>query len=85
MNIQIEQLTKKFGDKTAVDIPEFFIEQGEIIGLVGNNGAGKTTLFRLLLDLLNADTGRILLSDDAFGGEIDPAQSEAWKQLTGAY
>lgn len=64
MNIQIHNLKKHFGDKTAVDIPDFTINNGEILGLVGNNGAGKTTLFRLMLDLLKADEGRILMRPD---------------------
>lgn len=85
MQIKFEQLMKKFGDKTAVDIPEFLIGQGEILGLVGNNGAGKTTFFRLLLDLVNADSGRILISDKEIEGEIEPSKTEVWKQFTGAY
>ncbi|MFW5526919.1 MAG: ATP-binding cassette domain-containing protein, partial [Prevotella sp.] len=52
--IQITQLKKHFGDKTAVDVSDLYIRRGEIIGLVGNNGAGKTTFFRLMLDLLKA-------------------------------
>ena len=72
--ITVSNLLKKFGDKTAVDIPELTINDGDILGLVGNNGAGKTTLFRLMLDLLSADSG-----------EINPAASEDWKQLVGAY
>jgi ABC-2 type transport system ATP-binding protein len=79
MQITISNLKKEFGDKTAVDIPEFSINTGEMLGLVGNNGAGKTTFFRLLLDLLKADNGNVLL------GDIDPALSEDWKQFTGAY
>ena len=43
----------------ACDIPSFTINDGDILGLVGNNGAGKTTLFRLLLDLLKADEGSV--------------------------
>ena len=62
MNIQINNLKKAFGEKIAVDIPNFVIHDGDILGLVGNNGAGKTTLFRLLLDLLRADEGQVLLS-----------------------
>ena len=52
--ITINQLQKKFGEKTAVNIENYTINQGEMLGLVGNNGAGKTTLFRLILDLLQA-------------------------------
>ncbi len=62
MNIQINNLKKAFGEKIAVDIHNFEIHDGDILGLVGNNGAGKTTLFRLLLDLLKADEGQVLLS-----------------------
>lgn len=73
MNIQINNLKKAFGEKIAVDIPNFEIHDGDILGLVGNNGAGKTTLFRLLLDLLRADEGRVLLTF----GHTDPHQEPA--------
>ena len=46
--IKIENLKKQFGDTVACDIERFTINDGDILGLVGNNGAGKTTLFRLL-------------------------------------
>ncbi|MFZ1237323.1 MAG: ABC transporter ATP-binding protein [Prevotella sp.] len=64
MRIDINQLQKKFGEKVAVDISDFTIHSGDLLGLVGNNGAGKTTLFRLLLDLLKADEGHILFTFD---------------------
>lgn len=90
MQIDINNLVKRFGEKTAVDIPEFTIHQGEILGLVGNNGAGKTTLFRLMLDLLQADGGNILFTPTSANAaeeikSIDPSQSEEWKEITGAY
>ena len=56
--ITITNLKKQFGENTAVDIDHFTINDGDILGLVGNNGAGKTTLFRLMLDLLKADNGQ---------------------------
>lgn len=77
--ITIDHLKKNFGEKVAVDVPSFTINDGDVLGLVGNNGAGKTTLFRLMLDLLKADEGKVTLNG------INPAESEDWKQDTGAY
>ena len=77
--LEIKNLKKQFGETTACNIPSLVINDGEILGLVGNNGAGKTTLFRLLLDLLRADEGSVSLNG------INPAESEDWKQSTGAY
>ena len=61
MNITLSNLSKTFGDKVAVDINQFEISSGQILGLVGNNGAGKSTLFRLMLDLIKPDSGRVLM------------------------
>ena len=77
--INIVQLQKRFGSKLAVDIEQYQIAQGEMLGLVGNNGAGKTTLFRLILDLLQADRGHVTLKGLAV------EKSEEWKAFTGAF
>lgn len=77
--IKIENLKKAFGKTVASNIPSFTINEGEILGLVGNNGAGKTTLFRMFLDLLKPDEGEVALNG------INPALSEEWKSFTGAY
>ena len=77
--IAIDRLRKNFGEKVAVDIEHYEINQGDMLGLVGNNGAGKTTLFRLMLDLLKADNGKVAIND------IDVSQSEDWKSFTGAF
>ena len=53
MKINLSNLKKIYGEKNVVNIPEYTINHGEILGLVGNNGAGKTTLFRMILDLLD--------------------------------
>ncbi len=82
--IKIENLKKNFGETCACDIPSFIINNGDILGLVGNNGAGKTTLFRLLLDLLKADDGSVAYIFPE-GEPINPVESEAWKQHVGAY
>ena len=77
--ITVNHLKKQFGDTVACNIEQLTINDGDILGLVGNNGAGKTTLFRLLLDLLQPDEGSVQIDS------INPAESEEWKQLVGAY
>lgn len=77
--ITISNLKKCFGDKVAVNIEDYTINTGTMLGLVGNNGAGKTTLFRLILDLLKADEGKVCIND------IEVSKSEEWKQHTGAF
>lgn len=77
--ISINNLQKNFGEKKAVNIEKYIINQGDMLGLVGNNGAGKTTLFRLILDLLQADKGNVTIND------IDTSKSEDWKSFTGAF
>lgn len=79
MNIQIEKLVKRFGKQVAINIPELNIEQGALVGIVGNNGAGKTTLFRLILDLLKPDTGHV------YSNNADVSKNEKWKAYTGSF
>jgi ABC-2 type transport system ATP-binding protein len=54
-------LTKRYGEKTAVDSVSLTVEQGDIFGLIGQNGAGKTTLMRIVTSLSRADSGGIEL------------------------
>lgn len=77
--IQIQNIKKAFGQTLASDIPSFQVNDGDILGLVGNNGAGKTTLFRMILDLLKPDEGEVSIDG------VNPATSESWKEQTGAY
>lgn len=56
--IEVENLSKNFGDVKALDSISFSVNRGELFGLIGPDGAGKTTLFRLLTTLLNPDEGR---------------------------
>jgi ribosome-dependent ATPase len=66
--IEAHNLTKKFGDFTAVDHVNFRIERGEIFGFLGSNGCGKTTTMKMLTGLLPATEGEALL----FGHPVDP-------------
>jgi len=59
MTLQLQHVTKKYKDFTAVDDLNFSIEKGEIFGLIGQNGAGKTTTFRMILDLQETTAGTI--------------------------
>lgn len=59
--LRIENLTKKFGDKKAVDSLSLHIEPGEIYGFIGHNGAGKTTTIKSIVGILKFDEGEILV------------------------
>jgi ABC-2 type transport system ATP-binding protein len=77
--IQIDNLLKQYNGLTALNLKELTIAPGESFGLVGNNGAGKTTMFRLILDLIKADAGRVRIDGR------DVAGDESWKHFTGSY
>ena len=55
--IEVDHLTKKFGELVAVDDVSFAVEQGELFGLLGPNGAGKTTLIRMMTTLTPPTSG----------------------------
>lgn len=77
--ITTEQLTKKYGGQTVLNLPNLEIPKGQSFGLVGNNGAGKTTFFSLLLDLVQPTTGHIVNN----GVQVDV--SEDWKPFTSSF
>ena len=60
--IDVKQLTKRFGDFTAVDRISFAVENGEIFGLLGPNGAGKSTLIRMMTTLIEPTSGTALVN-----------------------
>lgn len=57
--VRVQNLTKRFGDFTAVDQVSFEIQPGETVGLLGPNGAGKTTTFQMLLGVITPTHGTI--------------------------
>ncbi|HCX89040.1 MAG TPA: ABC transporter [Deltaproteobacteria bacterium] len=59
--IEVENLTKKYGNIKAVDAVSFEISRGEVFGLLGPNGAGKTTIIKMLTTLSRPDAGRCML------------------------
>ena len=67
--LDVRQVVKTYGPKTAVDGVSLTVEPGEIFGLLGPNGAGKTSLIRMVLDITRPDAGAI----DVLGGPLTPA------------
>ena len=61
--IQVKELTKKFGDFTAVDAITFDVKKGEIFGFLGANGAGKTTAMKMLIGISNPTSGEANVAD----------------------
>lgn len=69
--VQIDHVTKSFGEKIALREISFAIPSGQICGLLGPNGAGKTTLFRLLMGILKATQGSLRIDGlDAFTDRV---------------
>ncbi len=73
MNILIEanNLTKKFGKKSAIEDLTFSIEEGEVFGYLGPNGAGKTTTIRILSCLISKTSGNAKIGDYEIGNKAD--------------
>lgn len=62
--IELKNVTKKFGDFSALDSINFKIEKGEIVGFLGQNGAGKTTTMKIITGLLEPTEGEVLINDE---------------------
>ena len=67
--IEINNLTKNFGDLKALDDVTVSLEQGQIVGLLGPNGSGKTTLIKILNGLLQPTSGGVTINGSAPGVE----------------
>lgn len=61
--LKIEHLTKKYGDKIAVDDLSLTVEDGKICAFIGHNGAGKTTTLKAIAGIINFDNGKISIND----------------------
>jgi ABC-2 type transport system ATP-binding protein len=70
--VELDQVTKQYGDFTAVSALSLTVAQGAIYGILGPNGAGKTTTLRMLNDIIAPDAGRIRLL-----GELAPGRAAA--------
>ncbi len=71
--LEVEGLTKRFGQRVAVKDLSFRVERGEILGIIGPNGAGKSTSIKCIAGLLRKDAGRVLIGGHALGEASTPA------------
>lgn len=75
--LKVSQLTKRFGEFTAVDGVSFEIRPGEILGVLGPNGAGKTTTIQMLLGLVTPTSGSI----EVFGLDLSTNRERVLQQV----
>lgn len=77
MSLEIINLTKKFGEQTALNHINISINKNEIIGLLGPNGAGKSTLMKSVVGALKIDEGKIVFN----GEDITKSETESKKNI----
>lgn len=80
--LEVQELTKKYGKKTAIDDLSFSLDQGKILGLLGPNGSGKTTLLKVLAGIQHPNGGSVSIlgnslgyktkADSAFLSDVNP-------------
>ncbi len=73
--IRVENVTKKFGDMTALERVNITFEAGKIYGITGRNGSGKTVLFKIIVGYLKPTGGRVIVGDKEIGKDIDFADN----------
>jgi ABC-2 type transport system ATP-binding protein len=77
MSIEIQNISKNYGDQKALDNVSFSIKKGEIVGFLGPNGAGKSTLMKILTTYLSADSGTAKVNEH----DVTAAQKEVQKSV----
>ena len=87
--IDVEGLSKAYGDRLLIDNLTFKLPPGGIVGIIGPNGAGKTTLFRMLTGQEQPDSGSVVVSDTVKLGYVDQsrdtlnANKTVWQEISG--
>ena len=89
--IDIENLSKGYGDRLLIDKLTFKLPPGGIVGVIGANGAGKTTLFRMITGQEKPDSGSIKIGESVQLGYVDQsrdalsATKNVWEEISGGY
>ena len=73
--IKVENVTKKFGEDTALDNVSANFEKGKIYGIIGRNGSGKTVLFKTIIGFLKPTSGRVVVEGKEIGKDTDFADN----------
>ncbi|WJV53375.1 energy-dependent translational throttle protein EttA [Prodigiosinella aquatilis] len=87
--LEVQNLTKSYGDRVLIDNLSFSLPKGAIVGIIGPNGAGKSTLFRILSGKEPQDSGTVTLGDtvqlasvDQFRDSMDNSKT-VWEEVSG--
>ncbi|MBE0563186.1 MAG: energy-dependent translational throttle protein EttA [Ochrobactrum anthropi] len=86
--IDVEGLSKSYGDRLLIDNLTFKLPPGGIVGIIGPNGAGKTTLFRMLTGQEKPDAGTITVADNVHLGYVDQSRDSlnpnktVWEEIS---
>ena len=89
--IDVQGLTKAYGDKLLFDDLSFNLPPGGIVGVIGANGAGKTTLFKLIIGTETPDSGEIKIGDTVRLGFVDQSRDHldpkhnVWEEISGGH
>ncbi|WEJ59831.1 energy-dependent translational throttle protein EttA [Devosia sp. FJ2-5-3] len=87
--IDVEGISKSFGDRLLIDNLSFKLPPGGIVGIIGPNGAGKTTLFKMLTGQEKPDSGTITVAENVHLGYVDQsrdtlaANKTVWEEISG--
>ena len=86
--VEVNNLTKSYGDRLLIDNLSFSMPKGAIVGIIGPNGAGKSTLFRMLSGTEQPDSGEILLGDTVKLASVDQFRDDmndnntVWQEIS---
>ncbi|SFV30323.1 ATP-binding cassette protein, ChvD family [Devosia crocina] len=87
--INVEGISKSFGDRLLIDNLSFKLPPGGIVGIIGPNGAGKTTLFKMLTGQEKPDSGEITVAENVHLGYVDQSRDAldgnktVWEEISG--
>ncbi len=89
--VDVENLSKGYGDKLLIDKLSFKLPPGGIVGVIGPNGAGKTTFFRMITGQEKPDSGLIKIGESVQLGHVDQSRDaldgkkNVWEEISGGY